>query len=380
MEPDRIVILADESANWRVAGLPQLQRLALALNKFAETLPRERKIDIFVVWRPSIAPEQRWLPEDQGLVRCQLHSATHSEVLAGARILSTRLLLEWRALADLVSIAPTTQGQSLSWEELAGACDRAFRNATAAWRCIHDTAEIPQAERWLLRQSGKSQDGVVAKLVNRPVSRALSQLLLKTSLGPDVWTLSVLVLPLVGFRFLCRGDYVGFVAGALVFQIFSIVDGCDGEIARAKYLESERGRWLDNLCDVAGNILFALGLGLGLQRLYAGWYATEGILCAGAVAVNEWLLADTRCETGSGVARLNETFYPRHRAMLQRAGLLFVPEQFWTLLFQLTKRDVATLFFLLLAIAGRAQWILHLWTVVAVTSLLLALIARLRAR
>ena len=197
---------------------------------------------------------------------------------------------------------------------------------------------------------------------------------------PDAWTLSILALPLAGFLFLCRGDYIGFVAGALLFQLFSILDGCDGEIARAKYLESERGRWLDNLCDVAGNVSFALGLGLGLQRLHRSWYAAEGMLCAAAVAANEWLLADARAETSSGAAVLDETFYPRHRAMLQRAGILFVPEKFWRLLFQLTKRDVAILFFLLLAIAGRARWILHVWTAVAVLSLLFALIARVRAR
>jgi hypothetical protein len=35
--------------------------------------------------------------------------------------------------------------------------------------------------------------------------------------------------------------------------------------------------------------------------------------------------------------------------------------------------------FLVLAIAGHPQWILHLWTAVTAVSLLLALVARLRA-
>jgi phosphatidylglycerophosphate synthase len=380
MDSDRIVILADESANWRVAGLPQLQRLALALNKFAETLPSEQKSDIFVIWAPSTPAEQQWLPKDQRLVRCRLHSATEAAPLTGARVLSTHLLLDWRALDDVISIAPSIRDQSSSWDELAGAVDRAFRNIDATSRCIHDTTEIPQAEHWLLRHSGKSQDGVVAKFLNRPISRALSRSLLKTSLTPDAWTLSILVLPLTAFLFLCRGDYLGFVAGSLLFQLFSILDGCDGEIARAKYLESEHGRWLDNLCDVVGNVLFAVGLGLGLQRLHGGWYATEGTLCAAAVALNEWLLARGRGDARLDSQVLDETFYPRHRAMLQRAGLLVIPEEFWTLLFQLTKRDVAIFFFLLLAIANCAQWILHLWTAVAVVSLLFALIARARSR
>jgi CDP-L-myo-inositol myo-inositolphosphotransferase len=51
----------------------------------------------------------------------------------------------------------------------------------------------------------------------------------------------------------------------VLFQIFSILDGCDGEIARAKFMESERGRRLDDLFDVLSNILLVLGLGFGLR-------------------------------------------------------------------------------------------------------------------
>jgi hypothetical protein len=35
----RVVILADESANWRVAGLRQLDRLVLCLDEFAKAEP-----------------------------------------------------------------------------------------------------------------------------------------------------------------------------------------------------------------------------------------------------------------------------------------------------------------------------------------------------
>jgi hypothetical protein len=72
--------------------------------------------------------------------------------------------------------------------------------------------------------------------------------------------------------------------------------------------------------------------------------------------------------------------YVRHRALIQRSGLLFLGEKVVWWLFQLTKRDVAIFLFLLLAIAGRPQWILHLWIAVSTVTLLLALIARLRAR
>ena len=35
---NRVVILSDESANWQIAGLRQLDRLVLELDEFAKTM------------------------------------------------------------------------------------------------------------------------------------------------------------------------------------------------------------------------------------------------------------------------------------------------------------------------------------------------------
>jgi hypothetical protein len=59
--------------------------------------------------------------------------------------------------------------------------------------------------------------------------------------------------------------------------------------------------------------------------------------------------------------------------------LLNLGERFVWWLFQLTKRDMAIFVFLLLALLGLADWILHLWTIVAGASLLLSGIAAIRS-
>jgi hypothetical protein len=47
-------------------------------------------------------------------------------------------------------------------------------------------------------------------------------------------------------------------------------------------------------------------------------------------------------------------------------------------LFQLTKRDVAIFFFLVLALLNLSSWILHLWTIAAGVSLTISAIATAR--
>ena len=107
---------------------------------------------------------------------------------------------------------------------------------------------------------------MVSKFLNRPISRVITRLLLKLPITPNAWTILIFALAPVAFVFLMRGDYIGFLAGTALFQLINILDGCDGEIARAKYLDSERGRRLDAFCDFVANLIFVLCLGIGLFR------------------------------------------------------------------------------------------------------------------
>src|SRR4029077_15488549 len=120
----------------------------------------------------------------------------------------------------------------------------------------------------------KPQDGFVSRFLNRPVSRRITRFLLKFRIHPNAWTISIFVLPLIACVFFVRGNYVSIVIGAAIFQVFSILDGCDGEIARAKNLESKFGERLDYFCDFIASLLYVLALGLGLHR------SIEGIVCA----------------------------------------------------------------------------------------------------
>ena len=218
----------------------------------------------------------------------------------------------------------------------------------------------------------KPQDGFVSRFLNRPISRRITSILLKFPIHPNAWTISIFVLPLIACLFLVRGDYVSLVIGAAIFQVFSILDGCDGEIARAKNLESKFGERLDYFCDFTASLLYVLALGLGLHR------PSEGVVCAVLITLNEWLLRAGKSKMSPAWSASHESFYARHRGMIGHSGLHNLGEGFVWWLFQLTKRDMAVLVFLILALLGFASWILHLWTIVAGISLVLSAIAVIR--
>jgi 1L-myo-inositol 1-phosphate cytidylyltransferase / CDP-L-myo-inositol myo-inositolphosphotransferase len=219
----------------------------------------------------------------------------------------------------------------------------------------------------------KPQDGFVSRFLNRPISRRITSFLLKFPIHPNGWTVSIFVLPLIAGAFLTRGDYASVVIGAAIFQAFSILDGCDGEIARAKNLESKFGERLDNFCDFLASLVYVLALGLGLR------HSVEGIVCASFIMANEWLLRGGKNEMQMVSATLHESFYARHHGMIGHSGLLNLGERSVWWLFQLTKRDMAVLVFLILALLGLPGWILHLWTTVAAASLIVTAIATIRS-
>jgi len=83
---DRVVILSDESANWQIAGLRQLDRLVLGLDEFAKAMGTANKIEIVVFWKPEIPLSERRLPKHQRITRVRLTEASGS-VEPGARVL-----------------------------------------------------------------------------------------------------------------------------------------------------------------------------------------------------------------------------------------------------------------------------------------------------
>jgi CDP-L-myo-inositol myo-inositolphosphotransferase len=367
----RVLILADESADWMVAGLRQLDRLALSIDEFAVDSNETSPVLVSIFWRPDLDQSQRWVPAHPRLTH--LAFSADRDAQPYDLVLSTRLFLYRKAIGALIENQSGPTAAPASWELVAPV--PLVRAGT--WEYIGNGNEIDRIETEFLRGSGKSQDGLVSRYLNRPISRAITRLLLRFPATPNGWTWLISPIPIVAAFVLARGTYWSFVWGLVLFHVFSVFDGCDGEIARAKFMESDRGRHLDDFFDVLSNVLLALGLGVGLSR-QARFYWLEGILTAILIIANEWYLASRTPVVVVESVRdsLGGTLYPRHRELVTRSGLLVFGEKFAARLIQLTKRDVAVLFFVFLAIVGLPSAILHLLLVVTAVTLVLALKSR----
>ena len=385
----RVLIVADESADWMVAGLRQLERLALSIDEFALENRETAPVLVCIFWRPDLDQSQRWVPKNERLTRVAFTTDLDGEPFD--LVLSTRLFLYRKATRQLVEasipapeiVAPITEKEF--WESCFRQVEVLPGLRAWAWEYIADGEQIDRIEIRFLRGSGKSQDGFVSRYLNRPISRVVTRLLLRFPTTPNAWTLLIFPIPIAAALVLLHGTYWSFLWGLVLFQVFSVLDGCDGEIARAKFLESERGRRLDDLFDILSNILLVAGLGFGLSRQaslagHSSWfYVVEGFAAAALICANEVYLAAQKPGVDAEMPKpLGAALYPRHRELVDRSGILLFGEKFASWLIQLTKRDVAMLFFVFLAAIGQPAWILHL--LVAVTAISLVLAAKASAR
>jgi CDP-L-myo-inositol myo-inositolphosphotransferase len=143
---------------------------------------------------------------------------------------------------------------------------------------IIDLGDPARAARLIVRKTAKDSDGIVSRHHNRPISQRITHLLLRSSDSIRPWhmTLVTAILTLLMFPILIFGGAAGLIAGGLLFHATSVLDGVDGEIARATVRSSVRGAVLDTAVDTAGTLLFITGLTIGLTRLYGIYYAEIG--------------------------------------------------------------------------------------------------------
>ena len=149
--------------------------------------------------------------------------------------------------------------------------------------------DLPAAERWLLRSLIKPSEGFMSRHLERRISLALTRRLVSTRMTPNAMTLVSVAIGLLGAPCFLSANPLIQLVGALLFLSHSILDGCDGELARLKFLESRHGAlldfWGDNIVHIA--VFGAMAIGWSFDQGQA-WP-----LLVGAVAVASTLGAAT---------------------------------------------------------------------------------------
>jgi phosphatidylglycerophosphate synthase len=170
-------------------------------------------------------------------------------------------------------------------------------------------------------------EGPVSRYVNRRISMPAARLLAATPLTPNAVSVLALAVATAAAALIGAGRNV---EGGVLVQASSVVDGMDGDLARAQGRESRFGAVFDCVLDRYADAAIAAGM---------AWYA--------------WKHEDWRAPLVAGLAALVGFLMVSYsRARLEAEGGAAMTAE----LLGLASRDVRLLLLALAAIAGQAYW------------------------
>lgn len=139
------------------------------------------------------------------------------------------------------------------------------------WMDVDTPEALAEAERRLLASLHKDgQDGFVSRWINRPLSAHLTKYLVRTEITPNQITVVSFLISLMGSALLFIGTYAAGVLGGVLLQVGSVVDGCDGEVARLKGMATPRGAWLDTMLDRYADLAMTIAIVAAYARHVPG--------------------------------------------------------------------------------------------------------------
>lgn len=362
------VIIAFASPHYAerlVAGVPAAARVA-------------REVKLAGLTSCRIVSDAAWVPSNRlrsevarlaGVLRVNFGSVGQGE--AGAGETGRVLVLDGTMLPDVVQIAALLDGQTAGEKigEIVSAGNAPLTCAVIMQGQDNGLPRLDSAGRAILRATAKPGDGIVSRSINRPISRAMSSALLRISgIRPLHATCGTAALALAMVIALTSGTLSGQIWGALLFQAASIVDGVDGEIARATFHTSRSGAMIDSVIDALTNLAFVLGLALNLAM--QGDFQSAGAGLAGLCVMALGLALIGRISARRGGPFTFDVIKDHYRS--NSAG---PPSRLMRAATFITSRDFFALAFVVMIMAGLAGVILELFAAAA----LLWLIAVVRA-
>ena len=133
------------------------------------------------------------------------------------------------------------------------------------WQRVRTEKDRRVAERKLDGWLVKLTDGMYARL-NRRISIPISRQLIRLPISANMVSLIMLGVRIASAAFFGLGGYWNTLLGAFLCLFASILDGCDGEVARLKLLESDFGCWLETVCDYVFYFFLLIGMTIGQWR------------------------------------------------------------------------------------------------------------------
>jgi phosphatidylglycerophosphate synthase len=124
------------------------------------------------------------------------------------------------------------------------------------------------AIKLLTNEIRKNTPQWIARNINKRISLPISVVLARLRISPNTITVVNMLIGMGASIGAAGRTYVGLLIGASLFQLASIVDGCDGEVAKLTHRCTKFGQYIDSVSDNLALAGFMTGLMIHLYRVH----------------------------------------------------------------------------------------------------------------
>jgi phosphatidylglycerophosphate synthase len=269
-------------------------------------------------------------------------------------------------LGNLDPVIAGAQKYPLTMEEcfnmIVGDRNRHYLSEGEDGLIIQKFSEIKIAEHMLTENIRTNTQTFVAREINKRISLPISLWLAKFRVTPNTITAVNICIGLCAGIGAAGRTYTGVLLGAILFQTASVIDGCDGEVAKLTFRTSKFGQYIDSVSDNLSLAAFLTGMMIHQYRIghsYAA-FIFGGLLITGALAILA-LMSDYLKRNSDSAS-----FVTFDKEFLQK----LTPENTPALAYHLIKyfkiffkKDFFSLTFLIFAIFGILHWWFYIITI-----------------
>lgn len=234
---------------------------------------------------------------------------------------------------------------------------------------------LPDNEQDIRRALTKPSDGVVSRILNRRISIPISRRLARTPITPNQLSVINLLIGIAAAGLAATGESRHLMVSGFLFQLASILDGCDGEVAHLKRQTSAQGAWIDTLTDNLAYVAYCIGVTVGLyHRVGSPYVLVVGSIAAVLIITSLSLMyvCLARHTASGSLLRFRDAAMTQAWQGKDSPMKLFIARIEFVV-----RRDFFALLFFVLAVLDRLDWIFWL-LVVGSTGLLVSVLATYR--
>lgn len=115
-------------------------------------------------------------------------------------------------------------------------------------------------------QKPKGEQSAWGWLFTRRISIYVTLLVSRTPVTPNQLTFVSIIVGIAAGLLWTHGSHLGFIIGAVLFQLMYLLDCVDGELARYKNMSSPKGAYLDFVGHYFTSFAMIVGASLGLRK------------------------------------------------------------------------------------------------------------------